>query len=79
MFLKLSVQPNLMPDFSAPPPGWANPPGGPIVGPPPPQRIQQIPPPRMPISTHHVPHPQMIQQPPPNQPNFQVISLALKE
>ena len=62
-----------MPDFSAPPPGF------PITGPPPgppPQRIQQIAPPRMP--THHVPHPQMIpqqQQPPSlnqsNQPNFQ--------
>lgn len=78
-----------MPDFSAPPPGWAvgggpgNPPA--IVGPggmnqPPPQsvqmppRIQQITQTRLPMPSHHVPHPQMIQQPPPvgsSNPNFQ--------
>lgn len=73
--------------------GPGQPPTNPIVGPGgmsqpppqnvslPPQRLTQIPPPRMPITSHHVPHPQMIQQPPPVQPNpsnFQVYIKILK-
>lgn len=48
-----------MPDFSAPPPGWAGvgpPPGGPQQG-----MMTRLPPPRMPHP--NMPPPQMMQQP----------------